>query len=88
MRGFLDSCGPTQHLIGSIRIQIDGDTARSSCYVQAIHASREVGDKRLMLLWGEYQDQLQRTACGWKIRHRRLRVQHIHGDIGVALRGV
>ena len=87
VREFLEQCGPTQHLIGNIRIQVNGETAQSRCYVQATHAAREAGDRGLMLLWGEYQDELQRTSDGWKIRYRRLRVQHIRGDIGVALKG-
>src|SRR5512139_463195 len=37
MRSFLDDCGPTQHLLGNVLIEIDGDTAASSCYVSDMH---------------------------------------------------
>ena len=40
-----------------------------------------------MTLWGEYRDQLVRQDDGWAITARSLVIQHIHGDIGVALKG-
>ena len=30
MRSFLDDCGPTQHLLGNVMIEIDGDLARAA----------------------------------------------------------
>jgi hypothetical protein len=35
MTQFLDICGPTQHLIGSILVDVNGDEAPSRAYVQA-----------------------------------------------------
>lgn len=86
-RYFIESCGATQHLIGNVRIQLDGDLARARCYVQATHASRQPGQAGLMTLWGEYRDQLLRQSDGWAITARSLVIQHIQGDIGVALKG-
>jgi hypothetical protein len=40
--GVLDQCGNTQHLLGNVRIDVQGDKATSSCYLQAIHVG--VGD--------------------------------------------
>lgn len=86
-RAFIESCGPTQHLIGNIRISLAGDQAQAQCYVQATHAAQQAQDPRLMTLWGEYQDQLARSDSGWVIVKRSLVIQHIHGDIGAPLKG-
>ncbi|TKA93075.1 nuclear transport factor 2 family protein [Halopseudomonas bauzanensis] len=89
-REFIESCGATQHLIGNVRIETDADnpdSARTRCYVQATHASRQPDQSGLMTLWGEYRDQLVRQGDGWAITARSLVIQHIHGDIGVALKG-
>ncbi|MFA5678378.1 MAG: nuclear transport factor 2 family protein [Pseudomonas sp.] len=86
-RQFIESCGATQHLIGNIRIELEGDNAQARCYVQATHANRPSAPAGLMTLWGEYRDQLVRQGDGWAITARSLVIQHIHGDIGVALKG-
>ena len=33
IRSFLDPCGPSQHLLGNVLIDIDGDRAHSEAYV-------------------------------------------------------
>src|SRR3954465_1984668 len=37
IRSNLGGCGPTQHLLGNQRIDVDGDEATSSVYVRALH---------------------------------------------------
>jgi len=37
MRAFLDGCGPTQHLLGNVLVEVDGETARSRAYVSDMH---------------------------------------------------
>jgi hypothetical protein len=32
IRSFLDGCGPSQHLLGNYRIELEGDRASSRCY--------------------------------------------------------
>ena len=66
----LDNCGGTQHLIGSIIVDIDGDTAVSRAYVQARH--QRVGDfvGPVFDSNGEYLDRWERRADGWRIVHR------------------
>ena len=80
MREFLDGCGRTQHLLGTHDISIDGDHAASRVYVRAFHQGR--GDARTTTyeMGGEYQDELQRTADGWRITARRLNVLFQAGD--------
>jgi ketosteroid isomerase-like protein len=69
-RAFLDGCGPSQHLIGSIMIDLDGDAATSRAYVQARHQG--LGDKadRFLDTNGEYVDRWARRGDGWRIVRR------------------
>jgi len=80
----LGQCGPTQHLLGSMDIEVRGDTATASTYLQAIHIGIKPGfEGGRMTVWGEYRDQLVRTPQGWRIRHRELAPIHAEGDIGI-----
>ena len=83
MRSFLDDCGPTQHLLGNVTIDVRGDTAQSSCYVSDMH--KGTGDKAALTFatLGEYHDSWQRDGGSWRMTHRtKLNRAHI-GDIGV-----
>ncbi|MCV7229515.1 nuclear transport factor 2 family protein [Mycolicibacterium komossense] len=70
MSHHLDHCGGTQHLIGSIFVDVDGDRAVSHAYVQARH--QRVGDfvGPVFDSNGEYTDQWERRAEGWRIVRR------------------
>ena len=70
-RQFLDVCGPSQHLLGSIIVEVDGDHALSRSYVQARHRSKDPSDPRLFDSNGEYIDRWERRAEGWRMVHRR-----------------
>lgn len=72
-RHHLDVCGGTQHLLGSIRIDVDGDRAVSRSYVQARHQG--IGDKAHLSFDtnGEYADQWERRPAGWRIVRREAR---------------
>lgn len=69
-RRHLDGCGPSQHLIGSIMIEVDGNSATSHAYVQARH--RGLGDKadRIFDTHGDYVDRWVRGDHGWRIVRR------------------
>ena len=77
---FLDRCGATQHLLGSIQIDIAGDVAVSRCYVQARHQG--LGDKSQAIFDtnGEYTDRWERRAEGWRIVRRDARWDLFSGD--------
>jgi 3-phenylpropionate/cinnamic acid dioxygenase small subunit len=85
IRSVLGQCGPTQHLLGNMRIEINGEEAHAKSYLQAIHAGlgKYAGEK--MTVWGEYRDTLKRTPQGWRIVHRELVAIHGEGDIGAAV---
>ncbi|MCY4425518.1 MAG: nuclear transport factor 2 family protein [Halieaceae bacterium] len=70
MTRFLDRCGNTQHLIGSILVDVDGGRAVSRAYVQARHQG--VGDPTGPVFDsnGEYIDRWERRGEGWRIVRR------------------
>ena len=60
----------TQHLVGSMRITIDGDIGQARCYAQAAHVTDGNGDMRIT--GTSYYDDLRRTPDGWRIVSRRM----------------
>lgn len=80
MRRYLDRCGGTQHLLGSILVDVDGDTAVSRAYVQARH--QRVGDAGSGVFDsnGEYVDRWKRRGAGWRIVRRDARWATHSGD--------
>lgn len=70
LRSFLDACGPTQHLLGNVLIDVDGDTARSRAYVSDMHLG--VGEREGMTFCtlGDYHDHWRRERGEWKLCHR------------------
>jgi ketosteroid isomerase-like protein len=80
---FLDACGPSQHLLGSIQVTVEGDHGLSRAYVQARHQG--AGDKAHLYLDsnGEYIDQWERRPKGWRIVRRDARWFMNPGDVSV-----
>ena len=71
-RQALEPLTAAQHLNTNHLAKIDGDTATASCYLN-VHLYRENtpgGDH--LRMGGRYDDELVRTADGWRIRHRKL----------------
>jgi ketosteroid isomerase-like protein len=80
---FLDVCGPSQHLLGSVVITVTGDTAVSRAYVQARHQG-EAGKEHLFLdSNGEYVDGWERRPEGWRIVRRDAVWFMMQGDMSV-----
>src|SRR5262245_10113796 len=79
IRTYLDHCGPSQHLLGNHRVELDGDRARSRVYVRAFPLCRDRSDPRHYDVGGEYADELRRTPEGWLSVHRTMRVFYEHG---------
>lgn len=79
-RATLEPLDASQHLVGSIEIELSGDTARARCAFQAQHTRHgcEGGDH--YTLGGSYRDDLVRTPEGWRIRRRNLRVSWRDGN--------
>lgn len=69
IRGFLDNCGPTQHLIGNVLVEVDGDRATSRAYVQDLHLSRSNPELTFHTL-GDYHDRWERRDGCWRLVER------------------
>jgi ketosteroid isomerase-like protein len=80
---FLDPCGPSQHLLGSIMIEVDGDSAVSRSYVQARHQGAGAKAHLFLDTNGEYIDRWQRRPEGWRIVRRDARWAIHQGDFAV-----
>ena len=77
-RGAMSLVENTQHFLGNFHIELDGDRAHSRVYVWASHwmaDSPTAGDRMRpadVILTVAYDDELQRTSGGWRIKSRRL----------------
>ncbi len=80
VRSFLGGCGPSQHLLGNYRIELDGDRATSRCYCRVMHHGRGAHEGKQYEVYIEYADAWRRTDAGWRSVQRVSRVQMQHGD--------
>jgi len=71
----------TQHVITNPLIEIDGDKARSSCYLSASHEQVGLGGRVTVFVDnGVYSDRLVRSDHGWYITERKLSRLFLHGE--------
>lgn len=61
----------TRHFTTDAIIEIDGDTARQTCYLLLLDTSQGVKIKNC----GVYVDRLTRTPEGWRFSHRRVALE-------------
>ena len=80
IRSYLDGCGPSQHLLGNYRIELDGDRASSRCYCRVMHQGKGEHQGKRYETWIEYADWLIRTDAGWRSEKRVARAQMHEGD--------
>ncbi len=60
-----------QHLITNVRVEIDGDRARSVCYFfNPMGLPQKDEGVHIFFCGGIYRDRLIRTECGWRITER------------------
>ena len=71
-RGALQNLQATQHLQGNYVVEVDGDTATASCYLQANHFQEGLPGGDSFVVWAKYRDDFVRTENGWKIKKRYL----------------
>ena len=64
----------TQHVVTNPLVELDGDTARCTCYLTATHLQVRKSDGALVRTTegSMYSDTLVRTRDGWRIATRRL----------------
>lgn len=80
---FLGVCGPSQHLLGTLLVVVTGDTGTSRAYVQARHQGKAGKEHLFLDSNGEYIDQWERRAEGWRIVRRDVVWHMIQGDMSV-----
>mgnify|MGYP003342960173 CR=1 FL=1 len=84
VRRALSHLDESQHLVGNHQIVVDGDRASCRCYLQAQHVRRSTLGGPNFIVAGRYEDQLQRTAAGWRIARRELVIMWTEGNPSVA----
>lgn len=78
IRGFLDNCGATQHLLRNVMVDVDGDQAISRAYVRDAHLSRNDPDLMFHTL-ADYHDKWERRDGRWRLVER---VKDNRGTVG------
>jgi len=71
-RRSLQDLRATQHLQGNYAVEVNGDTAEASCYLQANHFQEGLPGGDVFVVWAKYRDQFVRTPDGWRIKKRNL----------------
>ncbi len=66
------SMGPTWHRLSNFTVNVEGDTATSRTYFHAVLNIDKSDPDTWLDVIGHYDDQLVRTASGWKIQSRRV----------------
>lgn len=79
IRSFLDDCGPTQHLLGNVLIDVQGDTATSQAYVSDMHLGLDDKAHLTFSTLGDYHDQWRCVDGVWRMIHR---TKHNRAHIG------
>jgi hypothetical protein len=87
IRGFLDACGTTQHLLGNVLIDVRGDEASSRAYVSDMHKGAGEKSHLTFSTLGDYQDQWRRVGGVWRLKHRKKHNRATLGDISIFDRG-
>ncbi|MFE3983008.1 nuclear transport factor 2 family protein [Nocardia tengchongensis] len=85
IRGYLDNCGPTQHLMGNERARISGDHATATVKMRVHHVAANAPDLTFEV-FGWYHAEAQRTADGWRITAWRQEATHHVGTFEVFAR--
>jgi hypothetical protein len=77
MRSFLDACGPTQHLLGNLTVEVSGDLAQSRCYVSDLHLGEGANAHLTFQTLGEYRDRWRQHSGAWWLTER-IKVNRAH----------
>ena len=70
IRRYLDGCGVTQHLLGNVLINIDGDKAFSQAYVCDMHLGKGNNSQLTFHTLGLYKDHWQKINGQWLMTKR------------------
>lgn len=70
IRSYLDHCGVTQHLLGNVLIEVNGDVATSQAYVADMHLDGDNDPQRYFRTLGNYSDTWRRVDDEWLLERR------------------
>lgn len=76
--------GQTYHRISNIVVDLDGDRATARSYVRAVLMAVPGDSNSWIDALGHYDDQLTRTADGWKINKRTTNIARVMSGAGTA----
>lgn len=82
-RRSLQDLRATQHLQGNYAVEVDGDTATASCYLQASHFADGLPGGDAFIVYAKYRDDFVRTPDGWKIKLRHLDTISASGNMNL-----
>lgn len=78
---FHDRCYWTQHLVSPHVVECDGDRARATTPVHAVHLQiRNDGSHNHWVIAAVYHDELVRRPGGWRIARRKALCPYVEGD--------
>lgn len=83
VRKYLGGCGPSQHMLSNFDVNIDGDTAKVRSSIRAVHLGRDELASVSYEAIGDYRDELERTADGWRMSDRVIDIRIELGDRSV-----
>lgn len=71
IRGYLEKCGATQHLLGNILVDVTGDEAVTRAYIRDVHLNSDDDPAIRMYTLGDYRDTWRRSEDGlWSLIER------------------
>lgn len=70
MKSYLENCGTTQHLLGNILIEVDGNTATSESYVSDVHLGKDTSLDISFRTLGNYSDTWVKIDGKWRMSKR------------------
>lgn len=85
-RSALSLLDRSQHLIGSVHVVVDGDTAESTAYFVAQHVREAAEGGSLFVIAGSYRDSLALKDGRWSITHRRQEYSWRDGNPAVIIK--
>lgn len=81
IRTYLDACGPTQHMLGNVCLDVDVDRgeATSRCYVNDMHLGLGSSAALTFRTLGAYDDRWRRSDGRWQLVER---IKRNRGQVG------
>jgi SnoaL-like domain len=73
----------THHMVTNHLVEVSGDRATCRCYLHSQHVRNDAVGGVNYVIAGRYEDELVRTADGWRVSFRRLVVVWTDGNLAV-----